>query len=195
MKKLLLLIALLPFESWAGVYKCTDTSGHTFYQSSPCHDENKSVQINPKTGSSSDLTAQQQQQAISAEQLKQEKLQQQAEEQAKLNALAERRKQAQAESELTQAMIKQNPLQFSAYAIPAYNPDKLSTLVKPYESRLPEIERFRRLAAQKALATGQCQRVEDDELNSRSQLNLLVFLVNCSSGANLYFNENELTQK
>ena len=42
-----------------------------------------------------------------------------------------------------------------------------------YESRLPEIERFRRQAAQKALETGKCQRVEADELNSKSKVGSL----------------------
>ena len=56
MKNLLFVFALcLPLNSWAGVFKCTDTSGHTFYQSSPCTEEHKSMQINPKTGGSIDL--------------------------------------------------------------------------------------------------------------------------------------------
>ncbi len=193
MKNLVYVFALcLSFDSWAGVYKCTDASGHTDYQSSPCAHEHKSVQINPKTGGSVDLTAKEQQQALSAEQQKQLEQQKQAEEQARLDAIAERKKLAQAESELTQTLIKQNPLQFSAYAIPAYDPDKLPGLVKQFESRLPDIEKFRRLAAQKALATGKCQRVEADELNLKSTQESLVFLVNCSSGASFHFNEAEL---
>ncbi|MDD1622219.1 MAG: DUF4124 domain-containing protein [Methylococcaceae bacterium] len=193
MKNLVFVFALcLSFDSWAGVYKCTDASGHTDYQSSPCAQEHKSVQINPKTGGSVDLTAKEQQQALSAEQQKQLEEQKQAEEQARLDEIAQRKKLAKAESELTQTLIKQNPMQFSAYAIPAYDPDKLPALVKQFESRLPEIEKFRRLAAQKALATGKCQRVEADELNLKSTQELLVFLVNCSSGTSFYFNETEL---
>ena len=193
MKNLLLVFALcMSLESWAGVFKCTDASGHTFYQSAPCLEESKSIQINPKTGSSVDLTSLQQQQNLSAEQRKQEEMQQKTDELARLQALAELKKQAVAESELTQSLIKQNPLQFSAFAIPAYSLDKLPVQVKGFESRLPDIEKFRRLAAQKALATGQCQRVEADELNAKSKLDALVFLVNCSTGSSLYFNESEL---
>lgn len=195
MKNLVFVFALcLSFDSWAGVYKCTDASGHTNYQSSPCAEEKKSVQMNPKTGGSVDITAQEQQKALSAEQQKQQELQKQAEEQARIEEIARRKKLAQAESELTQALIKQNPMQFSAYAIPAYEPDQLPPSVKPFESRLPDIEKFRRLAAQKALATGKCQRVEADELNMRSKQDSLVILVNCSSGASFYFNETELAQ-
>lgn len=193
MKNLVFVFALcLSLDSWAAVYKCTDSSGHTDYQSSPCAQEHKSIQMNPKTGSSVDINAQEQQQAMTAEQQKQQELQKQAEEQAKLEEIARRKKQAQTESELTQTLIKQNPLQFSAYAIPAYDPDKLPTLVKKFESRLPEIEKFRRMAAQKALDTGKCQRVEADELNSKSTQEILVFMINCSSGASFHFNETEL---
>lgn len=180
------------FASHAGVYKCTDASGHTNYQSSPCAEQHKSVEINTKTGGEVDISAQEQQKALSAEQQKQEQLQKQAEEQAKLETVARRKKQAQVESETTQALIKQNPMQFSAYAIPPYDSEHLSGLVKSFESRLPDIEKYRRIAAQKALATGKCERVEADELNGRSKQDLLVFLVNCSSGATYYFNEQEL---
>jgi len=195
MKNLVFVFALcLSFGSWAGVYKCTDASGHTDYQSSPCAEEHKAVQMNTKTGGAVDLNAEAQQQAMTAEQKKQQELQKQAEEQARLEEITQRKKLAQAESELTQTLIKQNPLQFSAYAIPTYDPDKLSPLVKQFESRLPDIEKFRRLAAQKALATGKCQRVEADELNFKSKQDLLVFLVNCSSGASFHFDETELKQ-
>lgn len=193
MKNLVFVFALcLSFDSWAGVYKCTDASGHTDYQSSPCSEEHKAIQMNTKTGGSVDVSAQEQQQALSAEQQKQQELQKQAEEQAKLEEIAQRKRLAQAESELTQTLIKQNPQQFSAYAIPTYDPDKLPALLKQFESRLPDIEKFRRFAAQKALATGKCQRVEADELNLKSKQDLLVFLVNCSSGGSFYFNETEL---
>ncbi len=195
MKKTLFILALcLPHAGWAGVYKCTDAAGHNYYQSSPCTEEHKAVQMNTKTGSSVDLNAKEQQEAQAAAQKKQQELQQQADEQAKLDAIAQRKKQTQEQAALTQAMTKQNPKQFSAYAIPAYNPDKLPPLVKQYEERLPDIEKFRRLAAQKALANGQCERVEADELHSKSTKETLVFLVNCSSGASLYFNETDLAQ-
>lgn len=195
MKHQILLLSLcFSFNAWGGVYKCTDASGHTDYQSSPCTDDRKAVQINPKTGSKVDLNELENQKTEEAEQKKQLQAEQQAEEQARLEAIAQRRQQAQAQNELTQALIKQNPMQFSAYAIPPYDPDKLPKWFKPFEHRLPDIEKFRRLAAQKALATGQCQRVEADELNAKSTTESLVFLINCSSGSSFYFNEFELKE-
>lgn len=191
-KRVLIFALFLPFNSWAGVFKCTDATGHAHYQSSPCTEEHQAVQMNTKTGSSIDLNAEEKKRALEAEQKKQQTLQQQAEEQARLEEIAQRKLLAKTESELTQTLIKQNSLQFSAYAIPSYDPDKLPTSVKPFETRLPEIEKFRRLAAQKALASGKCQRVEADELNAKSSQELLVILVNCSSGASFYFNETEL---
>lgn len=193
MKKLCFIFALfIASDSNAGVFKCTDASGHTFYQSLPCSEQGKSVQINPKTGSTVDLDALQQNKALISEQQKQEQLRLQAESQAKQQELVNLKKRAQLESELTQTLIKQNSLRFSAYAIPAYNLEALPVLVKPFARRLPEIEKFRRLAAEKALATGQCNRVESDELHAKSKQDLLVFLVNCSSAASFYFNETEL---
>jgi hypothetical protein len=114
MNSRILMIALfLSFDSWAGVYKCTDASGQTQYQSSPCTEERKAIQMNTKTGGSVDLNAQEKQQTQEAEQKKQQELQQQAEQQAKLEEIAQRKKLARAESDLTQTLIKQNPTQFS----------------------------------------------------------------------------------
>lgn len=190
-----LCLCLCPsFETWAGVYKCTSADGRTNYQSSPCKEDRKAVQINTKTGNQVDLNQLEKQQQMNAEQLKQLEQEQQAAEQTKLAAIQQRNQSAQAQSELTQALVKQNPLQFSAYAIPPYAPDKLPTVVKPFAERLPDIEKFRRLAAQKALATNQCQRVEADELHSKSTEAQLIFLINCSSGASYYFNESELIE-
>jgi hypothetical protein len=57
---------------------------------------------------------------------------------------------------------------------------------------LPEIERLRRQAAEKALASDQCARVESVELNSKSTKDALMFLINCSNGTSFYFKEQEL---
>lgn len=195
MKNITLLLALcFSFNAWAGVYKCTDAEGRTDYQSSPCTENAKAVQINTRTGSKVDLYELKNQQVQADEQKKQQESQQQAEEQARLEAISQRKQLAREESELTLALIKKNPMQFSAFAIPPYDPDKLPQAVKPFEERLPDIERFRRFAAQKALASGNCQRVEADELNVKSKKDMLVILVNCSSGASFYFNETELTK-
>lgn len=194
-KYYLLLPALcLPHPSWAGVYKCTDADGNSQYQSSPCTEENKAVQINTKTGSQVDLDERRNQQLQQSERQKQLEAERQAEEQARLDAIALRRQLTREQQALTQNWIQQHSSQFSAYAIPTYDPEKLPELVKAFENRLPDIEKLRRLAAQKALATGQCQRVEADELNAKSSQEQLVFLVNCGSGASFYFTESELTE-
>jgi hypothetical protein len=192
--RILLLAVCLSFNSWAGVYKCTDAEGRTDYQSSPCTDQHKAMQINTKTGSKVDLNEQEAAKAKAVEESNLQQLQQQAEEHARMETIAQRKQLSRAESELTQALIKKNPTQFSAFAIPPYDPDKLSKLVSQYEERLPDIEKFRRIGAQKALATGDCQRVEADELNAKSTKDQLVFLINCSSGKSYYFNESELKE-
>ncbi|MGR8930058.1 MAG: DUF4124 domain-containing protein [Gammaproteobacteria bacterium] len=195
MNKAILTIALcLSFNSWAGVYKCKDSEGRSYYQSLPCSVEDQAVKINPKTGTQVDLDALKQKEAYAAEEKKAEETQKLAEEKARLEAIDRRKQLAKTEAELTQTLIKQNPTQFSAFAVPPYDPDNLPTSVKPFEERLPDIEKFRRLAAQKALATGDCQRVEADELNTRSRREQLVFLVNCSSGTTYYYNEAELAE-
>ena len=192
MKHSIFFLALcLTFDAWAGVYKCTDAAGKTFYQSSPCADVSQAAEMNTKTGGSTDLIAEEKKKAQELELKKQQEMQAQGQQQAQLQAIADRKQLAQAESALTQTLIKQNPQQFSAYAIPSYDPEKLPDLVRIYEERLPDIEKFRRLAAQKALASGKCQRVEADELSNKSSKEHLVFMVNCSSG-NFYFNEAEL---
>ena len=188
----LMFILLLSSNSWAGVYKCTDANGRTDYQSSPCQEERSAVQINTKTGSKVDLNQLENQKQQADEQKMQLELQKQAEEQARLDAIEKRKQQVREQSQLTLDLIKQNPTQFSAFAVPPYDPDKLPQGIKPFEDRLVEIEKFRRLAAQKALATGKCQRVEADELSAKSTKELLGFQVSCSSGTSFNFNEAEL---
>lgn len=193
MKSLSLLFALLlSFNGWAGVYKCTGADGRTDYQASPCTEDHSAVQINTKTGSKVDLNQLENQKQQADEQKKQLELQKQAEEQARLDAIEKRKQQAREQSQLTLDLIKQNPTQFSAFAVPPYDPDKLPQGIKPFEDRLADIEKFRRLAAQKALATGKCQRVETDELSTKSTPELLGFQVSCSSGTSFNFNETEL---
>lgn len=191
-KRFLFVSLCVSLECSAGVYKCTDASGQTQYQSSPCTEEHRAIEMNTKTGSRVDITAIEKQKAAASEAEKQQMLQKQAEEQAKLDAISERHRLAREESVTTQAWMKANPIQFSAFAIPPYDPDKLPNNVKPFETRLPDIEKFRRLAAKKALDSGQCQRVEADELSGKATLEQLAFLINCSSGASFTYTETEL---
>lgn len=176
--------------SFAGIYKCTAVSGKTDYQSKPCDSEHTAVQINVKTGSATSEQDQEKQ-----KQLLSEKEQEEALEQEQLQKKQAQLKQdAINESAKNQFLIKNNPEKFSVFAIPPYDPEELPDLVKNYQSRLPDIERLRRQAAEAALASGQCNRVEADELHDKSTKRALVFLVNCSSGKSFYFTEQELTK-
>jgi len=190
----LLVMALFSSHSFASVYKCTDKNGKTAYQSSPCAEEKTALKIDMKTGGSTNLTVrlkQQQEQQTKDIELKK---QQEAEHQQQLAKEAKRIKDSIEQSAINQQLIKDNPIQYSAFAIPPYQHDKLSSLIKSFEARLPEIEKFRRLAAQKALATGNCKRVESDELSIKSQINQLVFSIDCSTAKNFQFNETELAK-
>lgn len=189
---LLILGSLFSAYASAGIYKCTDANGNTEYRSSPCETGHSNVEINIKTGTSTNLdeknnqdtlTQKEQQAALEKQKLEQEQL---------LKKQADTNREAINESAKNQLLIKNNPGKFSAYAIPPYAPEKLPDLVKNYQARLPEIERLRRQAAEKALASNQCIRVESVELNSKSTKDTLLFLINCSSGKSFYFKEQEL---
>jgi len=172
----------------AGVYKCTDADGKTAYQSAPCAEAASALKIDVKTGGSTDLAAQlkRQEQEVELKKL------QEIEHQKQLLREASRIKKATEQSGINQQLIKDNPIQFTAFAIPPYRHDRLSALVQPFAARLPEIEQFRRLAAQKALATGECKRVESGQLSIQSQMKQLVFTIDCSSAKTFQFNEAEL---
>jgi hypothetical protein len=181
-------MTLLSPNVLAGVFKCTDEFGNTTYQKSPCAEADNAAALDIKTGGSTDVTIDKKELA-EGELLKR---QQQAEIQKQKDLEAKRVKSAQEQTTLNQLLIQNNPIQFSAFAIPPYAPEKLSDIVKPFESRLPEIEKLRRVAAQKALATGECKRVESDELSIKSTLKLLVFSVDCSNAKTYSYNETEL---
>lgn len=191
---LFILGCLFSVHAAAGIYKCTDNAGNTKYLSHPCAEGDKNIEINLKTGSKTDLDEKQ-----SEEELK-KKLEQAKTEQQKLEEQAQQKKHelllkdAKQESEKNQFLIKNNPQQYSAFAIPPYAPDQLTALVKTHQDRLPDIERMRRQASEKALQSGQCARVESAELNNKSSKNALVFYIICSSGKNFYFSEQELAK-
>jgi hypothetical protein len=189
---LFILACLFSVPASAGVYKCTAADGNTVYQSSPCDAGQSKKAINTKTGVSTDLDAEQNKQ-LSEQNKQQVDIEKQKAEEAQLAQKLEQLKQdALKEREKNQLLIKNNPKQFSAYAIPPYLPDALPTLAKTFQDRLPDIERLRRQAAEKALASGECGRVEADELNLKSTKDALVILVDCSSGKSFYFAEQEL---
>lgn len=181
-------ITLFSSHSLASVYKCTDDQGKTAYQSSPCAEEKKAIKIDISTGQSIDLAAKLRQQHEDIELKKQQEIEK------KKNIVQELKRQqdATAQSALNQQLIKDNPIQYTAFAIPPYPHDKLPSLVKPFETRLPEIEKFRRLAAQKALTTGECKRVESVQLSIKSKSDQLAFSIDCSTAKNFQFSEQEL---
>lgn len=187
---LLILGSLFSACAFAGIYKCTDVNGKTDYQSKPCDQEHKTVEINVKTGSSNDGQEQEKEKQAQAQKELDEKLEQ---DQAakKLSKLKQDTKSASAKN---QFLIKNNPDKFSAFSIPPYDPDNAPELVKNYYARLPDIEGLRGLAAEKALASGQCTRVEASELHNKSTKKALVFSVSCSSGKSLLFTEQELAK-
>lgn len=65
--------------------------------------------------------------------------------------------------------------------------------ISKYGSRLKEIERFRRKAAEKAIDSGKCDSVVTSELSdSKSSLKHLEFWVDCNNGERIYLDENQL---
>ncbi len=176
--------------TFAGIYKCTDINGKTNYQSKPCDSEQKNEQINIKTGDAIDLPDEEKQRQA----LVQKEFDEKSEQEILLKKQIQLKQDSQSESAKNQFLIKNNPNKFSVFSIPPYIPDQLPELVKNYQNRLPDIERFRRLASEKALATAQCNRVEAAELHGNSSKSALVFLVNCSSGKSFYFTEQELSK-
>lgn len=187
-----LLLISFSSHSQAGVYKCIDGGGKTSYQAIPCADEKASIEVNVKTGGLTDLGAKLEKQEQEGELKKQQVVEQQAEVQEKIAKDKKRKMDTIEQSAINQQLVKNNPVQFSAFAIPPYEYGKLPSLVKSLEARLPEIEKLRRVAAQKALATGLCGRVESDQLSAKSKMDKLVFSVDCSSAQNFQFNEIEL---
>ena len=61
---LLILGSLFSAYAFAGIYKCTDANGNTEYRSAPCQTGNSNVEINVKTGTSTNLDDKINQQAL-----------------------------------------------------------------------------------------------------------------------------------
>ena len=181
-----------PFFAVSGIYKCTDVSGNTEYRSTPCQIGRDNVELNIKTGTATNLDDKDKQQNLVQKEQQVEREKKRIEQEQLVKKQIDINLEAMKESSKNQLLIKKNPDKFSAYAIPPYVSDKLPFLIKTYQFRLADIERLRRQAAEKALATDQCIRVESDELNSKSTKESLIFLINCSSGKSFYFNEQEL---
>lgn len=183
---------MFSFAATAGVYKCTDAAGRVVYKANLCAEGQSNVKIDIKSGVARDLDREEKEQQLKEEQ-EQDKLTAQEQEEKKLaEKQAKLKQEAKDESAKNQFVIRNNPLKYSVFAIPPYNPEQLPPQVENFAARLPEIERFRRLAAEKALATDHCGRVEAVELNTQSTQDALVFLVDCSSGKKYYLTEQEI---
>lgn len=187
---LLVLASLFSTCTFAEIYKCTDVDGKTDYQAKPCDPDYKAVQINVKTGNLNDGQDQEKQKQALEQKALDEKLEQE-QSQKKQN---QHKQDAISESAKNQFLIKNNPEKFSAFSIPPYDPDQLPEVASNFYSRLPDIERLRRKAAENALASGACTRVESSELHSTSSRKALIFSVDCSSGKNFRFTEQELAK-
>jgi hypothetical protein len=176
----------------SNIYKCVDPSGKKDYQSSPCAVGFINSTLNITTGGSINLDEKKQQQELKQKEEQAKFDTQKLTKQQELEKQANVDKVAIAESESNQSLIKSNPTKYSAFAIPPYAPDKLSELVKNYRDRLDAVERLRRVAAEKALASNQCGRVESSELDAKSTKTMLTFVVNCSSSKVFSFTEQDL---
>lgn len=174
----------------AGVYKCINDSGKTVYKSTPCLEGQSKEELNLKTGVKVDLLEKEQEEQKQKQQ-QQEHVKQTQQEESKLEQI---RQKAADENAKSQFLIKNHPEQFSSFAIPPYKFDNLPNFAVNLTEKLPEIERLRRTAAEKALATGQCQRVEASELSEKTSDNEIFIRVNCSSGKTFEYSSQQLSK-
>jgi hypothetical protein len=194
MKVTLVLLSIL-FSSYsqAGIYKCTDSDGKKSYQKSPCENISNAAEFNVTTGGSIAVPDIRKQEIVLEKQKEQEqakieeiKKQEQDVKQQRIDTTLE-------ENKKNLEIIKANPKKFSAFAIPPYTLEDHPPLFDDFIERLPEIQRYRRWAAKKALFSGQCDRVEASSVNFKSTQKNLVFLVECSNTERFYYNETDLS--
>ncbi len=193
MRYVLLFLGLgFSLQSSADVYKCTDAAGNKIYKAIPCAEGQKKAELNVKTGSETDLTAKETQQNLSKQEQEAKAVEKKQEEDQARQKLNQLKQNSADETAKNQFLVKSNPQRYSAFAIPPYKYGELPPLVKNYQDRLPDVERMRRQSAERALATGQCGRVESSVLSEKSNKQGLVFLVDCSSAKKFYLTEREL---
>lgn len=79
------------------------------------------------------------------------------------------------------------------YVLSPYTADQYPKLFAAFGSRIDDVERLRRAAAEKAAASPTCDRVEMAELSQdRSRLSDLNYFVDCSNTTRFRFSEAEL---
>ena len=80
-----------------------------------------------------------------------------------------------------------------SYVLLPYTPDQYPKLFATFGSRIRDVERLRKVAAEKAAASPSCDRVEAAELSSeRSSPSDLNYFVDCANGTRFRFSETEL---
>ena len=83
--------------------------------------------------------------------------------------------------------------EISDYALTPYTADQYPKLFAAFGSRIGDVERLRRAAAEKAAASPTCDRVEIVELSQdRSSLSDLNYFVDCANTTRFRFSETEL---
>ena len=83
--------------------------------------------------------------------------------------------------------------EISDYALTPYTADQYPKLFAAFGSRINDVERLRRAAAEKAAASPTCDRVEIVELSNRSSLSDLNYFVDCANTTRFRFSETELS--
>lgn len=78
------------------------------------------------------------------------------------------------------------------YAIDKYTPAQYPSLTAKYRSRLTEIEKLRRTAAERVIDSGKCDYVENVQLSDQSSLRSLKFFINCTNENLIYLTEADL---
>lgn len=78
------------------------------------------------------------------------------------------------------------------YAIDKYTSAQYPKTVAKYRSRLAEIEKLRRTAAERAIDSGKCDYVENVQLSDESTLRSLKFFIDCANEKRIYLTDAEL---
>lgn len=79
-----------------------------------------------------------------------------------------------------------------SYAIDKYTSAQYPKTVAQYRTRLAEIEKLRRTAAERVIDSGKCDYVESVQLSDESTLKSLKFFIDCTNENRIYLTEAEL---
>ena len=78
------------------------------------------------------------------------------------------------------------------HALQPYDRKNYPRIFSRYGKRIRDVEKFRKLAAKKALESGKCDFVEVAELSDKSPLNNLTYFVDCRNRERIYITENQI---